>query len=461
MLKWACAGWTGILGRTLRLVNTDVCSSQLISLLTLLAHHGDETVKVEILRYISAMFIGVHQRWHLDSHRTSTFIIMALYHCLDAVTFLSAPSASHVLFNTDLPAILLAKHILEHFPKPHVPHAAMVHAFPLLITCAMSCSTIGIAPLVPVLEFLTLLIKSRNIGLRCVAIWTFGRLCPGASNTDSTALPYVPPDIGDERVPLGGEIAESKRCRRELLTLVQNLVDDGDLWQFGVKLAEIIMQGRLHYRTTDLTRLEGTEFANFATWGSLMREVTMVVMKKDCRFRDKAYVISLEHGVYTAHLDGLAPQAHQILHWEPTHAYAHVVFCEYAPEHETALQTAIDGLELPDLTPYLRRRLLLRALDLSYSKACALLLGANATEVQRLREGRGWLRRGLDYAHQFIKDAPKDSRDLPHVADVCMDITLMLRGPSLGEELAPIQVRMSLSVSLCLSSLTLKSMLMP
>ncbi|TFK83406.1 hypothetical protein K466DRAFT_602883 [Polyporus arcularius HHB13444] len=430
----------GILGRTLRLVNTDVCSSQLTSLFTLLAHHGDETVKVGILRYISDMFVGVHQRWHLDSHRTSTFIIMALYHCLDAVTFPSAPSTSHALFNTDLPAILLAKHILEHFPKPHVPHAAMVHAFPLLITCAMSCSTIGIAPLVPVLEFLTLLIKSRNIGLRCVAIWTFGRLCPGASNSDSTALPYVLlDDIRDERVPPGGEIAESKRCRQELLTLVQNLADDGDLWQFGVKLAEIIMQGRLQYQTADLARLEGTALANFATWGSLLPEVTMVVMKKDCRYRDKAHVISLEHGVYFAHPGALAPYAHQILHWDPKHAYAHVIFCEYAPELETALQTAIDGLELPDLTPYLRRRLLLRALELSYTKACAFLLRADATELQRLREGKGWLRRSLDYAHRFIKDAPKDSQDLPHVADLCMNITLMLRGPSLDKDLAPIQ----------------------
>ncbi|KAI0707526.1 hypothetical protein C8T65DRAFT_727675 [Cerioporus squamosus] len=429
----------GILDRALRLVNTDVCSSQLTLLFTLLANHGDGTVKVEIVRAIATMFVGGYQRWRSDLHRTSTFIIMALYHCLEAVTFPSTPPTSGTIFNSDLPATVLATHILEHFPKPHVPHAAIVHAFPLLITCAMSCSAIGIAPVVPVLEFLTMLIKSRNIGLRCAAIWTFGRLCPEVSSADSATV-CTPPHVPDERVPPGGEIAESRRCTRELLTLVQTLVADGDLWQFGVEMAEVVMQGRHTYEDVDLLDLGGTAtLADFDTWDRLLREVIIVVMKKDCRYRDKAHVLYLEHEVLFEPPDVVAAHAHRILHWDAAHAYAHVLFCENAPHLEMALRTAVDGLKLPDLTPHLQRRLLLRALDLSYAKACAFLLGANATELSRLREGKGWLRLGLDYAHRFIKDAPKDSRDLPHVADLCMSITLMLRGRSLGEDLAPIQ----------------------
>ncbi|RPD56918.1 hypothetical protein L226DRAFT_615299 [Lentinus tigrinus ALCF2SS1-7] len=436
----------GILERTLPLVNTDVCSSLWTQLFTLLAHHGDKTVKVEILRTISSMFVRPYQNqtWRSDSHMTSTFIIMALYHCLDAVTFSDTPPAiPNTVFNTALPATVLATHILEHFPKPHVPHASMVHAFPLLISCALSCTTTGLKPVTPVLEFLTMLIKSRNIGLRCVAIWAFGRLCPDVSTEpDSTATQFPLHTIADDRLPPGGEIAESRRCTREMLTLVQDLVAEGDVWQFGVKLADLVMQGRLIYDDIQLEGLAGNEkLAHTDSWDTLLQEAVMVVMKKDCRYRDKGDVLILERGVLSNPSDSdiVAEHAHQILHWEPAHAYAHVVLSENASHLEWALQTVLAGLELQDLTPHLKRRLLLRGLDLSYQKGCAILLGANATELQRLRVGRGWLRVGLDYAHQFIKEAPKDSQDLPHVADLCMCMTLILRGPSLGEDLASIQ----------------------
>ena len=169
-----------------------MCSTLLTQLLSLLAHHGDRTVKVEILRSISTMFpIPLQmQTWRLDSYQTSS-IIMALYHCLDAVALHNSPTATvtpGMLFGTDLPAIVLATHIVEHLPKPHVPHSAIVHSIALLIVCALSCAPTGIEPVIPALEVLTMLVIGRNIGLRSVALWTFGRLCPDTSDLSSTAV---------------------------------------------------------------------------------------------------------------------------------------------------------------------------------------------------------------------------------------------------------------------------------
>lgn len=396
------------------------------------------------------------QTWRLDSHQTSSSIIMALYHCLDAVALPNSPTATAtvtqgMLFGTDLSATVLATHIVEHLPKPHVPHSAIVHSIALLIVCALSCAPTGIEPVIPALEVLTMLVIGRNIGLRCVALWTFGRLCPDTSDQSSTAL-RLSPHIADEGAPPGGEIAEAKRCTREMLTLVQNLATDGDLWQFGVKMADVVMRGRPMYADADLLELRRNQtLSGFDTWDKLLRETVLVVMQKDCRYRDKADVLFVERQTLFEPRSVIEECTHQVLHWNGTHAYAHVVLAENASHLEWALQTAIDGLALGDLTPYLKRRLLLRALDLSYQKGCAFLLGANGTEIQRQRNGKGWLRLGLDYAHRFIKDAPKDSRDLPHVADLCMAITLILRGPSLGDDLAPIQVSVPSGSPHCVS----------
>ncbi len=140
------------------------------------------------------------------------------------------------------------------------------------------------------------------------------------------------------------------------------------------------------------------------TWRHLLQKAAAALQSVPSLL-DKADLFDLE---YLALTDSTlaASGAQEVFASSPAHAYAHILFCERSLDRGAPLQIARRGLELDGFTPYLKRRMLFRVVELSYEKVFAILLEMNFSHHHMIL--------GLTYyACRVCDEASGDCRNLP------------------------------------------------
>lgn len=410
-------------------------------LLALLAQDSAESVKADILEVIYILFSRGRHGWFYEE-QISVAIVAALYHCLDAI--LSPTSNGRPVLPIQVIPDLLT-FVLDLFQLPPVAYEVILHAIPLLVLCIRSCPMEHLESTGPAIQFLAVLTRSHDIGLRCAVAWSFSVLGPATSGV-------VQPDssiAGQDPFPLltAPRISESaliEECAQDSLTLLRRLAKDGDFRKFGIGLAYVLTQGPPTYNDQDIPDISSPTTAcirsRLGTWRGLLQK-TATTLQSDTSLLGMGDHLELEHLTLVGPPAAVASRAQEVLARDPTHVYAHILFCEHASDHEAALSTARRGLDLDGLTPYLKRRLLFRAAELSYEEAFGVLLHMNPYDREKTQTCQQIMRLGLDYAHNFLVEAPQDCRDSPRLIDLCFSMVLVLDGPELGEDLERLQVR--------------------
>ncbi|RDX40328.1 hypothetical protein OH76DRAFT_360506 [Lentinus brumalis] len=302
---------------------------------------------------------------------------------------------------------------------------------PLLILCVRSCPAERMESMGPALEVLAMLTSSPNIGLRCAIAWIFSVLGPTPSSAaqlrSSGAGQVHLPHLAASRARPGGESTLIKQCAPNSLTLVQRLAKDGEFCRFGIGIADVLMRGPPTYNDQDIPNIPFASSGSNRprTWRHLLQKAAAAHQSVPSLL-DKADLFDLE---YLALTDSTlaASGAQEVFASSPAHAYAHILFCEHSLDRGAPLQIARRGLELDGLTPYLKRRMLFRVVELSYEKAFAILLEMNFSHHHMIL--------GLTYACSVFDDASGDCRNLPRVGDLSIS---KYHKSELGEDLGDV-----------------------
>ncbi|TFK93217.1 hypothetical protein K466DRAFT_145628 [Polyporus arcularius HHB13444] len=423
----------GLLSRVLPLIDA-IEPSILLQLLAVLATHGDDSVKSEILRHLPAVLIK-WDPWMCDEIQCSEFLLVTLCHCIGVATF---PADPVPMFPPHISVTFVADVALEALQHPEASHDLIIHAIPLLILCAKACVPEEIRTRQRILDFLALLLHSNEPSIRAVATWVFCGLPPAERKSTSN---YASRAGSVELVDLTALArcdappeSERRAIRNYTLTvrkLLQALHDDGDFETFGIGLSTSLWHGPFIYSDDDFANFKDGALARFNSWDSVLLEAAEVLRRFNLSWEiSRADTLTLEHLARSGPPDAAAAHAREVLKRNSHHVYAALILCEWSGDREEALQAALNGLgeRVPGvLTPYLRRRLYAAAIELAQAKAQTLLLQTGPSDRRRRFAGFACLDSMADYDRVLIPTAPSDAREFLHMTDLAIIHLLLTR----------------------------------
>ncbi|RDX49807.1 hypothetical protein OH76DRAFT_1556239 [Lentinus brumalis] len=408
-------------------------------LLSLLVRNGDDATRSGVLSALPYIL----DKWSpWKSHQDSDeMLLITLCHCIGVDT-LSAESRSP----REVPVSFVAKVALDALENPdsRTSYDLVIHAIPLLVSCAQTCPPEERETRTRILDFLAVLLHSRDVALRCVAVWvfcglpaverksTFGHLSPGGTVelVDYSELLQWDPPPAHER-------ASIQTYTAMLHKLLWELSHDGDLYQFGVGMAHVLLNGPFIYNEDHLPYPKKGALSGLDVWYSLLPGAVQVLKgREDPSHLNMADVLALKHLVITGQPDAAANYAREVLQRNSEHTYAYVILSEHSEDREEALQAARKGLGLAHLTVYLQKRLHVCAIQLSLAKAQRLLLQSGPSDWQRREAGCDGLETVQKYMRAYVTTTPGDTRDLLHTMDLSV-VHLCIRQ---GEEYTPEQL---------------------
>ncbi|RDX49798.1 hypothetical protein OH76DRAFT_512529 [Lentinus brumalis] len=417
----------GLLPRALHLVEVDG-ASMLLNLLSLLARHGNYTVKLAVIRGLVAIISTWKPAWRSFEYNTE-HVLVTLCHCIEFVN--PSQNSAEVHLPPELSVNFVSDLALRALEDPAVSHETIMHAIPLLIACVRICSPEETATRAPILDFLAGLLHSANISLRCVSAWVFCGLFPAARR--STHHENRSSGSKDERASASAHIIFAR-------TLLQEAVTRSDFCEFGVGIACLLSSGpSLHEEEASLASSAST-CAEFGPWHSYLPLAIEGLRRRELSpFLDIADILALEHFSRCTSPNTAASHAREVLKRNPRHAYAYFTLCKHSEDREEALQAAIVGLRSADLTLYLQRRLQVFAIELSFAKFWSLLLQAGPSDWRRRQAGLASLHAVTNHTATFLPNAPHDLSELPHIIDLTVMHMIILQGHTYTSELETMQ----------------------
>ncbi|KAI0697317.1 hypothetical protein C8T65DRAFT_26518 [Cerioporus squamosus] len=423
----------------------------LLKLFSLFVRHGSDSVRLEILReHMLTMVVVLEQR--LKDPHASEFAVIAICHSYEAVyppfSLKNPPGI------TDGALGLSMETITDIFRRFNPSHNLILHGLPTLMLHARLCPWDMVDDITPTLQLFCAMTRSENITLRCAAMWVFLGVYPKQLETSTPDLfspldcdtypKDFPADLRAVMEDYGTDRCETtllRKCTELFIDLLWDFLDDRSLFKFGTKMANILVRGRYVYGDDDIPDYADSDLP-FDDWVECMPAAAGVLRKHPHGLAadvDRADVLDLEYLIMTKPDEEVEAFARDVMARNPNHAYAHVIFCIRGANHEEVLQVAKRGLEIENITPYLRRHLLLVLMDRHIAKAWTLLLEATPADTRRRRIGTDALLAGLGYAEVLIREAPPDSLELMRVFNTYILNTLPARGHELSEDLAELR----------------------
>ncbi len=430
--SWATIAFIGLLPRALHLVEVDG-ASMLLNLLSLLARHGNYTVKLAVIRGLVVIISNWKPAWRSFEYNTE-HVLVTLCHCIEFVN--PSQNSAEVHLPPELSVKFVSDLALRALEDPAVSHETIMHAIPLLIACVQICSPEETATRAPILDFLAVLLHSANISLRCVSAWVFCTLFPAARG--STHHDHRSSGSKEERASASALIIFAR-------TLLQEAVTRSDYYEFGVGIASLLSSGPSLHEEEDSLASSASTCAEFGPWHSYLPLAIEALRRRELSpFLDIADILALEHFSRCTSPNTAASHAREVLKRNPRHAYAYFTLCKHSEDREEALQAAIVGLRSADLTLYLQRRLQVFAIELSFAKVWPLLLQAGPSDWRRRQAGIASLHAVTNHTTTFLPNASHDLSELPHIIDLTIIHMIILQGHTYTSELETIKVSGSL-----------------
>ena len=176
----------------------------------------------------------------------------------------------------------------------------------------------------------------------------------------------------------------------------------------------------------------------FASWYSALRLCAQSPRASSQRSdQDCADIIELRVLADQGHHEELVAVAGRALARNPTLAYAYLMLCTSC-DKERNVRTARAGLMCPVVPPFVRAQLLWQSVMNGVQVAFRVL--QDQSDPASLALGSTFLETALENTETFIAEAAPDSFWLLPMLNWRVIITLILRGPTLGEDLEELQV---------------------
>ncbi|RDX49840.1 hypothetical protein OH76DRAFT_1403392 [Lentinus brumalis] len=404
--------------------------SILLQLLSILARHGDDKVRTDVLHHLPDLLRMQWDPWMCDEPDNDEFLVITLCHCIGTSGF---PADPEQIFPANLSVNFVADVALHALEASDVSYDLIIHAFPLLIICVQACPPEEYKTRSRILDFLAVLLHSNDVVMRCVAAWVFCGLPPTEQRSRSDYASRMGtvelvnfPELALLPVPPKSERASIRTSTFTVRSLLRAVHMDGDLYKFGLGMVPVLLNRPLLYNDGDFPPFKDSTLIGL---DSLLAESAEILRRRgDQAHRDTADTLTLEHLARSGQSDAAASYAREVLKRNPQHRYAHVTLCEQSEDREEALQTARKGLRLGHLTPYLRRRLFVSAIELSHAKGQTLLLQAGPSDWRRRRAALECLLSAWKIDRAFVPTAPIDMPQLQHATELSIMYHLILEG---------------------------------
>ncbi|KAI0715609.1 hypothetical protein C8T65DRAFT_694658 [Cerioporus squamosus] len=130
--------------------------------------------------------------------------------------------------------------------------------------------------------------------------------------------------------------------------------------------------------------------------------------------------------------------AKQMIARDPNHVYAHYVV-SLCGDMAEGLQAATQGLQCPQVTPFLRKQLLWRAVESGAWQGLEHIMTADEEDEEEQDKGAALLHAAWCNAKTFLTEAAPDAHLRLVMLGWTLLLTFVLRGPELSDDLNEIE----------------------
>ncbi|KAI0748705.1 hypothetical protein C8Q80DRAFT_1173222 [Daedaleopsis nitida] len=446
----------GILQRLLQVVARDAdgrsCALQLLSVLALYSLDRCETGLLELIKPLVTL---LHNQDDLDVIEDT---VVTLAHVFDRQSHVDAPvsvgTVSDILMR---PLAQTADTVMELLRRPFPPHRLVVHALPILNHRFRASSLVDITRPhhAPLLNLVASMLRSENITLRSFCVLNFFDLFNPRDELSPITFPAtqwtnrsrrLSPDSLRIIEDYGATRCESEQYARSadaFVTAFNRLLraSHRDVCDFGRRLVSIILDGRYH----DIIAKENLPNRNmFRSFGlqytSWIHYLLLAASALHAQGEvDAADTLQIEYLRLTASTEKIVASCKIVVSRNPRHVYAHIQLSLHTEKYEEFARFSKKTMELPGLSPSLRRSILRRCIELTAGNAIGLLRAVSPSDRPSLRFAAELFQRARRTADVFLSESPPDCPENIVVLRLKIMASFVLYGQQLGDDFSELQ----------------------
>ncbi|KAI0715539.1 hypothetical protein C8T65DRAFT_573063, partial [Cerioporus squamosus] len=215
---------------------------------------------------------------------------------------------------------------------------------------------------------------------------------------------------------------------------------DQDLLTLGRAIADIVQRSPsiVEGSWQELEQLGSRRVSSrlpFSLWSDALPECARLLRINDTPSdRDAADILDMKFYMLRNRKTEAVALARKTIARNPNLTYAHYVV-SLCGETSEALRAAMEGLLCPDVTKFLRKQLLWRAVESAVWQGFQQILTADIEDEHSQEEGAVTLRTALHHAQSFLAESPPDAHLRLTMLGWSFILTLALRGPELSPNL--------------------------
>ncbi|KAI0703512.1 hypothetical protein C8T65DRAFT_578742, partial [Cerioporus squamosus] len=230
----------------------------------------------------------------------------------------------------------------------------------------------------------------------------------------------------------------------EYVEAMSKAARDQDLASLGRSIADIVkrspavVEGNWQQLQRSGNQLGGRGLP-FSRWSDALPECAKVLRRSGARAdRDAADILDMKFFMLRDRAEEAVALAKETIARDPTHVYAHymVSLCGDTAE---GFEAATRGLQCPEVTPFLRKQMLWRAVDFGVWQGFEQILTADEDDIQSRDMGVALLHTAWENAKTFLTEAAPDAHLRLTMLGWSLLLTFVLRGPELSDNLTEIE----------------------
>ncbi|KAI0694247.1 hypothetical protein C8T65DRAFT_557184, partial [Cerioporus squamosus] len=230
----------------------------------------------------------------------------------------------------------------------------------------------------------------------------------------------------------------------EYIEAMSKAARDQDLASLGRTIADIVMrspavvEGNWQHLERSGSQLERRRLP-FLRWSDALPECARMLRRSGTRAdRDAADILDMKYFMLRDRVEEAVALAKETTTRDPTHVYAHYVVSLCGDTTE-GFQAAIQGLQCLQVTTFLRRQMLWRAVEFGAWQGFEYILTSDDEDIQSRDKGVAFLKAAWENAETFLTEAAPDAHLRLTMLGWSLLLTFVLRGAELSEDLREIE----------------------
>ncbi|EIN09017.1 hypothetical protein PUNSTDRAFT_102560 [Punctularia strigosozonata HHB-11173 SS5] len=434
----------GVLSKLVPLLDSGKCRLVALRSLRTMTRHGSLRIKTEIARRTPSLLRLMHD--NIDDNSLQELSIGVLYHSVSVVVHdETKPPTADILRDIDIPQMFRV--VLEVLKRPGCSSDFAGSAMALLQNTTYNCHE-EFERNTSAARYLIAFLRSDILTVRCVALSSLLRIHTLLNEQDRTQFDsakaqaamtsgHWPPHVGDAFKKYGYMKCDTFvmfQTAADFQVAMFDVARSRDFYALGKTLVELVLRTEFsishgRYDTKEFLGLPFTDWADvvpFAAQGIREKGTQNETFWAD--MLDLKYLVMNERAVQAV------ARALAAIDKYPDVAYFYYIVSLTA-ERELGLRYAKKGLCCKTtMTPFVKHALLFRAVEHAGELALAAF-HESQKDVRRREEGVAFLMSALDDARAYMAEVPPDARNLRHVANWYVVLTLAIKGKGISPDL--------------------------